>query len=100
MLVSFTLSMPSNNAWNGKWSDAENLYCRVFNLSKKQAERVLAGRYYSHAFGDGWVAGITVEAVNATKARKLRKQSKGFCGYDWMIDNIKWYGNASGKEAA
>ena len=97
-LIAFTLSMPSNNSWNRKWSGEDNLYCRVLNItSEKKAQEILAGGYYSHSFGDGWVAGIDVRKVDATEARKLRKHSKGFCGYDWMIDNIRMYGHASDK---
>lgn len=99
-LVSFTLSMPKNNSWNGRWSGETNLYCKVVNLTKKQAERVLTEFSYHHHFGDGWVASITVKLVTATEAKRLRRLSKGFCGYDWMIQNIIYYGDASGKQSA
>lgn len=93
MLISFTLSMPSNNSWNGKWSGENNLYCIIksFSNSKKGIEKVkliLEKGYFSYNFGDGWIAGISVKEVDSKTARILRKKSKGFCGYEWMYQNI------------
>ena len=48
--------------------------------------------YYSYDFGDGWRAGVTVREITSTAARKLRKQSRGFCGYNWMVDEITTHG--------
>lgn len=106
MIIAFTLSMPCVGSWNGKWTGAENLYCRVINFkqrygtSKKATElteRLLSNRVYYYNFGDGWEAAVTVEAVDAKKAAKLRKGSRGFCGYDWMIANIVQHGKIVGS---
>lgn len=96
MLV-FELSMPSNTAWNGRWAGAENYYAIVRNLGRgKKAEvkerELLKSPYYRHAFGDGWVAAIKVRKISAREAAKIRKRSKGFCGYSWMVDDIINYG--------
>jgi len=90
MILAFELSMPNNNSWNGNWSGEGKLYVRVekFN-SKKAAQAILDKGYFSYDFGDGWRAGISVNEVNASEAAKLRRQSKGFCGYDWMIQSIR-----------
>jgi len=96
--IAFRLSMPRNNSWNNRWSGEELIYVRVQALTNTIAQRVLQQGYYSHSFGDGWVAMISVEEVSKEKAKELKKKSKGFCGYDWMIDNIKWYGDASGNK--
>jgi hypothetical protein len=48
--------------------------------------------HYSYDFGDGWRASVTVRQVDEKNARKLRRQSAGFCGYDWMIREIKEHG--------
>ena len=41
------------------------------------------------AFGDdGWGANVNVKIVDSKEAAKVRKKTKGFCGYDWMIDSI------------
>jgi len=100
MLIAFELSMPSNNAWNGRWTGEGRVYARVLNVggSKKARakwEGLAKQRHFRHAFGDGWVACVTVSEVDAKAARDLRKRSMGFCGYDWMIDNIRFHGTAS-----
>jgi len=90
MLIAFTLSMPSIGSWNGKWTANGNLYARVINIgSKKRVNEILTRGSFRYNFGDGWVAGIDVKKVNAKEARRLRKESKGFYGYDWMIDSIR-----------
>jgi hypothetical protein len=95
MLVSFELSMPSNNSWNGRWTGEGRLYARVVNVgaSKKAREKYekLIG-YHTYSFGDGWRAAITVREVTSGAARKLRKDSQGFCGYDWMIASLRQWG--------
>ena len=83
--------MPSNNAWNGKWTGVENLYVRCESFrGKKQEEKAksIIGRY-TYNFGDGWRAAINIEQIDAKEATKLRRKSSGFCGYDWMIESIK-----------
>lgn len=99
MLVAFELSMPNVGSWNGKWSGADRKYVRVINVgaSKKTREKyeALCG-YYHYSFGDGWAAGVTVKEVDPTQARKLRRLSAGFCGYDWMIDSIRYHGDIYG----
>lgn len=91
MLVQFTLSMPNRNSWNGEWSGENNLYARVRNLNKKDykiLDELLEKGYYSYNFGDGWCAGVSIEKIDSKKARQVRKNSKDFCNYDWMITSI------------
>lgn len=97
MILSFTLSMPNVGSWNGKWSGAENLYARTVNFGNSRAafakaQQILDKGYYHYNFGDGWAAGITVKAVDAREATRIRKHSNGFCGYEWMIDAIRQWG--------
>ncbi len=90
MLIAFTLSMPSCGSWNGKWTAADRLYAKVISIrSKKRANEILAKGSFRYNFGDGWVASISVKTVDAKEARQLRNKSKGFCGYDWMVDSIR-----------
>jgi hypothetical protein len=96
-MLSFTLSMPSNNAWNGKWSGEGKLYAVVRSMgqskkAKEAAKAVLEKGYFTHNFGDGWVAGVEVKEVSAAEARKIRKRSSGFMGYEWMVDSIIAHG--------
>lgn len=96
MNIAFILTMPGNNAWNGRWSGEGRLYAKVVNVgaSKKAAEKYgpLHGRSFSYDFGDGWRALVEVRNVTIAQSRDLRKRSQGFCGYDWMIEEISTLG--------
>jgi hypothetical protein len=89
-MLAFFLSMPSNNAWNGKWTGEGKPYVMVRANPTKNAPVKLSDikDYYSYAFGDGWVAAIQVKQVDGNKAKKLRRKSAGFYGYNWMVDSI------------
>ena len=98
MILSFTLSMPNNNAWDGKWTGDSIFYARAINFGKSKkaesrAQEILDEKYFHYNFGDGWAAGVTVKKVTSQEARIIRKNSKGFCGYDWMIDSIRDHGD-------
>ena len=103
MTLSFELSMPSVNSWNGKWTGEGALYAKVVNVgkSKKVLEKyqgIVKKRYYTYAFGDGWVAAVTVREVDSIEARKIRKKSQGFQGYDWMVYSIIDHGRIQVEE--
>lgn len=98
MTLSFELTMPGRNTWNGRWSGEGQIYAIVKNLGKSQkAERngksIVEGGPYGYNWDDGWRARVTVREVDVKEARRVRRQSKGFCGYDWMVDSIINYGN-------
>lgn len=85
----FTLSMPSVGSWNGRWSGEKDLYVRFRKLTNKQlTESSIEERSYSYNFGDGWRAGINVRVVDSKERQLLQRKSKGFAGYEWMIDSI------------
>lgn len=93
MILSFELTMPNVGSWNGKWSGEGRLYAiiKTFTNSKKQtdkAEAILKEKYYHYNFGDGWSVGIHVRKVDLPEARKLRRKTQGFCGYDWMVNSV------------
>ncbi len=93
MALVFELSMPNNNAWNGKWSGQEKYYAVVRNLGQSKEARgrtkeILAKGSFSYNFGDGWRASIDVKEVSGREITKIRTKSAGFCGYEWMIDCI------------
>lgn len=79
--VIFQLSMPKNNAWNGKWSGEENIYTVARTLPDAKVE-ALKPRY-TYDFGDGWMA-----AVSVRRASERERPTNRFCGYEWMIDSI------------
>lgn len=98
MILCFELSMPNNNSWNGKWSGEDNLHAKVVNLGKtKRAEakgkEIIENGGYYYNFGDGWGANVSAREVNAKEGNKIRRKTKGFCGYDWMIDSIRFHGD-------
>lgn len=97
MILCFTLSMPGVASWNGRWSGEGRLYAKVINLGKSQkadlkGQELIKGSPYRYFFGDGWVASVSVREVDAKETAKIRRKSQGFCGYDWMIDSIRYYG--------
>lgn len=83
--VIFELSMPSNNAWNGKWSSEGSTYTVARQIAPKKLDELKPR--YTYSFGDGWVA-----AVSIRKANPREKPSGRFCGYEWMIDSILRHG--------
>ena len=96
MLIEFRLSMPCIGSWNGKWTGENNYYGKIINFTsmygtgkkaKEKAESIL-NKSFRYNFGDGWVAEIDVSKVDGRKANSLRKKSRGFMGYEWMIDSI------------
>ncbi len=84
--------MPNVGSWNGKWSGRENLYAIVVPFTtlkaKAKAAELLAKRSFYYNFGDGWGASIGVTEITNDEARRVRRLSKGFCGYNWMVDSI------------
>jgi hypothetical protein len=89
--------MPSRNSWNGRWSGEENYYAIVRTLpaGKKHSEkaaRIVANGPYRHSFGDGWAAQVNVKILGSKDITRARKRSRGFCGYDWMVDDILQHG--------
>jgi hypothetical protein len=101
-IICFELSMPNNNAWNGRWSGEGRCHARIKNLGRtKKAEakaaNLIAGSSYYYSFGDGWGASVSVREVTASEAAKIRRKSAGFCGYEWMIESILYYGEITVK---
>jgi hypothetical protein len=120
-LVEFKLKMPGRASWNGAWSGEGKNYSLVRELSDEDfarlfdlvpsgsptvvacsavpglsATRIAAKclRVWSHRWSDGWVAEVTARVVPADE--ELAK-SDGFCGYEWMVDNILSRGTPYGE---
>jgi|688.fasta_scaffold1206191_1 hypothetical protein len=96
MLLAFYLDMPQCGSWNGKWSGRQKKYVLVKDFKThdqiENAKNILKVGYYNYSWSDGWCAGVTVEEVDAKTAKKIRRESDGFCGYNWMVDTICNYG--------
>lgn len=92
MNIQFTLSMPNVGSWNGQWSGRENIYAVVRSftgrLGMAKAKAMLSKGSFYYNFGDGWGASIRVSEITGPEVRRIRKASKGFCGYEWMINSI------------
>ena len=84
--------MPGCNSRNGRWSGQDKLYCLVRSFTGKKGElkakAISDHGYFTYNFGDGWRAGIRVAIVDPVQAKRLRKASQGFCGYEWMVESI------------
>jgi hypothetical protein len=88
MMVAYVLTMPNNSSWNGKWSGDGACYARVRTYRRDAPAE--GSHYYN--FGDGWGASVEVSHPDRSEAAQLRRRSKGFCGYEWMIDEIEKLG--------
>lgn len=96
MILAFHLSMPNCASWNGRWSGDGRKYVIVKTFRGKKAtekaKKIRDTEYYHYSWPDGWGAGITVKEVDSSQAAKLRRESQGFGGYDWMVCTICDYG--------
>lgn len=103
MKICFELSMPNRGSWNGRWSGEGDLYAKIVNFSKakisqEKAQKILSEDSYYHRWDDGWGASISVREVDSKESVKIKRKSKGFCGYDWMINNIISHGSCYEKK--
>jgi hypothetical protein len=78
---------------------SENYYAEVINytniygkskLALEKLNGIIGNHYYR--FSDGWGVNVLVKEVDRKEAEYMRKNSKGFYGYDWMIDSILSHG--------
>ena len=96
--IEFRLSMPRRSSWNGKWSGEDKNYVIVKKISNEWAKEIgiednkKTSWYYR--WDDGWTACITARVL---KKGERVKGFDGFCGYDWMVDNILLYNSPYGK---
>ena len=85
-MIAFFLSMPHVASWNNKWSGEGKIYARLKKDNEVPSEYI--DQSFEYRWNDGWEASVEVKKVDAKEAAKIRKQSAGFYGYDWMIDSI------------
>jgi hypothetical protein len=93
--VEFRLAMPGRSSADGSWSGSGRNYTLVRTMSDRRCAALFenqATRRWSHFFGDGWVASVNARIVPS--GEKLAR-SDGFCGYDWMVDDIMATGTIS-----
>lgn len=105
MKICFELSMPNRASWNGQWSGEGDLHAKVVDFSNSKAgtaaaNKILEQKSYYHGWGDGWGASISARKVDGKEAASIKRRSKGFCGYDWMIENIRSHGSCYDAKGA
>jgi len=96
MTLAFILTMPNRGSWDGKWSGQDNLYAITKRFTTKKAIQKylpLIGKNFYYSWSDGWGANIQCKELTPSESRMINKKSKGFCGYEWMVDEILTYGN-------
>src|SRR5690606_22351437 len=74
-------------SWNGQWSGEGRNYVIVRNVPSETVAKW--GRMsWRHGWGDGWCACVTARVM---EKGERKPKSDGFCGYDWMVNNIiRW----------
>jgi hypothetical protein len=92
--VLFRLSMPSRGSWNGAWPGAERNYVIVRQLAQADIANLFGDKAQAswfHRWDDGWTACVSGRLMDTGERAP---KSDGFCGYDWMVDNIIRYGSS------
>ena len=90
-MIVFELTMHGVGSWNGKWTGADRRYIRT--RRNYDVPKEVWNKDFFHRWEDGWEACVSVNRMTAYEARKLERQSSGFCGYDWMINSIIKHGD-------
>jgi hypothetical protein len=85
-MIVFQLTMPHAGSWNGKWTGDGRVYAKT--RPNREVPPEVVGRDFTWEFDDGWAACVSATKMDAKDAAKIMRQSKGFFGYDWMIDSI------------
>lgn len=86
----FKLTMPNVSSWNGRWSAENDLHVKAVRivLHGKNLYPDLKESEHYYDFKDGWGANVSVKFITDKEAMQWNRKSKGFCGYEWMIDSI------------
>ena len=92
MVIWFVLRMRNTPTWNGSWSGAGRLYAKRVNVPKARAEELLKEGSFWWSWSDGWSCAVDVVKPSPAEARAMAKNTRGFCGYEWMIKSIILYG--------
>jgi hypothetical protein len=84
--------MPVTNSWNGGWTGEDKNLTIIRKLDYDTVIDMLGTerrRSWFHVWDDGWLACVEARVL---KSGERAKKSDGFCGYDWMVDNIISFG--------
>lgn len=86
-MIAFILTMPNRGSWNGRWSGESDLHA-IVKLERNVPNKEIVGKSFIYRWDDGWTACVSVEKVDGRTGNALAKKSKGFCGYNWMVDSL------------
>lgn len=86
-MIAFVLTMPNRGSWNGRWSGENNMHV-IVKLERNVPNKEIIGKSFYYRWNDGWTACVSVKKVDSKEGNALRKNSKGFCGYNWMVDSL------------
>ena len=84
MIVRFELTMPNVGSYNGVDTGSKS-GCYIFKNLPKSVANDLNGKSFHYDFGDGWAANVKCSLAK-------RSKTKGFRGYNWMVDEILKHG--------
>lgn len=92
MVIWFVLRMRNTPTWNGRWSGEGELYAKRVRMAPDKAEELLKEGSFFFRWSDGWSCSVDVVKPTPAEARAMAKKTRGFCGYEWMINSIVLYG--------
>jgi len=96
--IAFILSMPNVGSWDGKWTGEGDFHClvRSYTHTKESPNseylNVISKTSHYYSFEDGWGASVRTEEIKGNQISKYKRLSKGFHGYNWMVDEIEEHG--------
>lgn len=89
--LGFELTMPNVGSWNGRWTGSDDLHHISRKVSLDKLKEIMKDdntENFHYDFGDGWAANVKVYPITVKENEEKQKLSKGFSGYEWMIDSI------------
>lgn len=92
--VCFELTMPNRGSWNNKWSQENDRHYIIKDFCKTyfdEHKNNLVGSWW-YTWSDGWSACVTGEVIDGKESAKRKRMKTKFCGYDWMVNSIIYYG--------
>ena len=96
-IISFEYHTTQIGSWDKKWSGSGKVFAKLKTISKEQKEKlekmgfaIQKGKSHSfhYDFQDGWACNVTMTVGTKKEFQSIMRQSQGFLGYDWMIQDI------------
>jgi len=101
MNLSFQLTFPKVNTWDGNFTGSDKNYIIAKSVSKIDYNRIMgqsSTKSFSYDFGDGWIAKIEIKKIDKKQVKNIQKTSDGFMNYEWMADSIINFGEILNDE--